>query len=245
MSMAEGLGGFFYVCGLIFSQYWYVILIGAVAAYLIGSINTSIIVTRIVSHKDIRTMGSGNAGFTNVLRSVGKIPAIITFVGDFLKGILSALIACLLIMWFVPNADTFLRSWLVYVMVFFCIVGHTYPIFYGFRGGKGVVTTASFMLVTDWRTLAVALGIFVIVFLMTKTISKCALINAVCFPVSTFLLSCFVDMPQFEPTEAGLYLTIFKTFISLIIAVLVIYRHKDNIRRILNGTEKKITASKS
>lgn len=245
MNMAEGLGGFFYVLGSIFSQYWYVILIGAVAAYLIGSINTSIIVTRIVNHEDIRTMGSGNAGFTNVLRSVGKIPAIITFVGDFLKGVISALIAYLLIALFIPNADLFLRSWLIYIIAFFCIVGHTYPIFYGFRGGKGVVTTASFMLMTDWRTLAVALGIFAVVFLLTKTISKCALVNAACFPISTFLLSYFIDTPNFEPTNAGVYLTIFKTFISLIIAVLVIYRHKDNIKRILNGTEKKITASKS
>lgn len=244
MNMAEGFGGFFYILGSIFSQYWYVILIGAVAAYLIGSINTSIIVTKMVNHKDIRTMGSGNAGFTNVLRSVGKVPAIITFVGDFLKGVISALIAHLLIALFIPNADWFLRSWIVYIITFFCIVGHTYPIFYGFRGGKGVVTTAAFMLMTDWRTLAVALGIFAVVFLLTKTISKCALVNAACFPISTFLFSYFIDTPNYVPTEAGLYLTIFKTFIALITAILVIYRHKDNIKRILNGTEKKITASK-
>lgn len=252
LNMIENMNDFFGVSLWIFTQYWYVILIGAVLAYLIGSVNTSIIVTRIVAHTDIRTMGSGNAGFTNVLRSVGKIPAIITFVGDFLKGVLSVVIAYVLIACFIPSAgmftaeaETFLMNYLVYFISFFCILGHTYPIFYGFKGGKGVVTTASFMLMTDGRILAVALGIFVVVFLLTKTISKCALVNAVCFPISTFLFSYFIDTPQYVPTEAGLYLTILKTFISLVIAVLVIYRHKDNIKRILKGTEKKITASKS
>ncbi len=252
VNMIEALNSFLGINMYIFSSYWYVILIGAVLAYLIGSVNTSIIVTRIVAHKDIRTMGSGNAGFTNVLRTVGKIPAIITFVGDFLKGVISALIAYLLIMLFIPEAgvfspqaNTFLINYLVYLITAFCIVGHTYPIFYGFRGGKGVVTTAAFMLMTDWRTLAVALGIFAVVFLLTKTISKCALVNAACFPISTFMFSYFVDTPQFTSTAGGLYLTILKTSVSLIIAILVIYRHKDNIKRILNGTEKKITSSKS
>lgn len=244
LNATESFMGFFDVSGIIFSQYWYILLIGAVIAYLIGSINTSIIVTRFVSHKDIRTMGSGNAGFTNVLRTVGKAPAIITFVGDFLKGVVSIAIAHLLIALFAKDDGTFLRSYLVYIIGFFCIVGHMYPVFYGFRGGKGVVTTASFMLMTDWRVLVAALCIFAIIFLTTKTISKCALVNAAMFPITTFCFSYLLDTLMFK-IEGGVYLTILKTFLSLIIAVLVIYRHKDNIKRILNGTEKKITSSKS
>lgn len=84
----------------VFGRYGIYILIAAVIAYLIGSINTSIITTRIVAHKDIRTMGSGNAGFTNVLRTVGKGPAIVTFIGDFLKGVVSILIAYLILIGF-------------------------------------------------------------------------------------------------------------------------------------------------
>ena len=160
--------------GEFFSQYWLRIIIAVVAAYLMSSVNTSIIVTKIVMHKDIRTMGSGNAGFTNVLRCVGKVPAIITFVGDFLKGVISVAIAYFL-MWGEP---VLYQNYLMCTAGLFAVVGHTMPIYYKFKGGKGVVTTASVMLMTDWRVLVVALLIFVIVFTATKIISACALVNA-------------------------------------------------------------------
>lgn len=226
----------------VFGGYWVYILIAAVIAYLIGSINTSIITTRIVSHKDIRTMGSGNAGFTNVLRSVGKIPAIVTFIGDFLKGVLSILIAYLLLMGFDGEKINLVRQYAFYIAGLACVLGHMYPIYYGFKGGKGVVTTASVMLMTDWRTLLTALVIFAIVFLSTKIISKCALVNAVIYPISTFCFRYFLDY-KLNPSNSLIFV-FFATFITLIIAVMVIYRHKENIKRILNGTEKKITAKK-
>lgn len=231
--------------GFVFGGYWVYILMAAVIAYLIGSVNTSIITTRIVAHKDIRTMGSGNAGFTNVLRSVGKGPAIVTFVGDFLKGVLSIGIAWLLLM--LCNGDNMelVRRYTFYIAGLACVLGHMYPIYYGFRGGKGVVTTASVMLMTDWRTLVAALVIFGIVFAGTKVISKCALVNAAIYPISTFCFKYFLDyLPYKSVPSASLVFVFFATAITLIVAVLVIYRHKDNIKRIMNGTEKKITAKK-
>lgn len=227
---------------LVFGGYWVYILLAAVIAYLIGSINTSIITTRIVSHKDIRSMGSGNAGFTNVLRTVGKGPAIVTFIGDFLKGVISILIAYFILAGVGGEKISLVRQYAFYIAGLACVLGHMYPIFYGFKGGKGVVTTASVMLMTDWRTLVAALVIFAIVFASTKIISKCALVNAALYPIATFCFRYFLDyMPN--PSNSLMFV-FFSTFITLIIAVLVIYRHKENIKRIINGTEKKITAKK-
>lgn len=228
--------------GLVFGGYWIYILIAAVAAYFIGSINTSIITTKIVSHKDIRAMGSGNAGFTNVLRSVGKGPAIITFVGDFLKGVISILIAYLLLIGCKGEHMSLVRQYAFYIAGLACVLGHMYPIYYGFKGGKGVVTTASVMLMTDWRTLVAALVVFAIIFFSTKVISKCALVNAAVYPITTFCFRYFLDYIP-NPSNS-LVFVFFSTFITLIIAIMVIYRHKDNIKRIMNGTEKKITAKK-
>lgn len=226
----------------VFGRYGIYILIAAAIAYLIGSINTSIITTRIVAHKDIRTMGSGNAGFTNVLRTVGKGPAIVTFIGDFLKGVVSILIAYLILIGFNDEKMNLVRQYAFYISGLACVLGHMYPIFYGFKGGKGVVTTASVMLMTDWRTLVAALVVFAIMFATTKVISKCALVNASVYPITTFCFRYFLDyMPN--PSNS-LVFVFFSTFITLIIAIMVIYRHKDNIKRIINGTEKKITAKK-
>ena len=111
-------------------------------------------------------MGSGNAGFTNVLRTVGKGPAIVTFIGDFLKGVVSILIAYLILIGFNDEKMNLVRQYAFYISGLACVLGHMYPIFYGFKGGKGVVTTASVMLMTDWRTLVAALVVFAIMFIV-------------------------------------------------------------------------------
>ena len=189
----------------VFGRYGIYTLIAAVIAYLIGSINTSIITTRIVAHKDIRTMGSGNAGFTNVLRTVGKGPAIVTFIGDFLKGVVSILIAYLILIGFNDEKMNLVRQYAFYISGLACVLGHMYPIFYGFKGGKGVVTTASVMLMTDWRTLVAALVVFAIMFATTKVISKCALVNASVYPITTFCFRYFLDYMPNPSNSLSLY----------------------------------------
>lgn len=230
------------------SSYWLQTIMAIVAAYLIGSVNTSIIVTKIVMHKDIRTMGSGNAGFTNVLRCVGKVPAIFTFVGDFLKGVISIIIAYLLMLGVTGDKADIFIGYIIYIAGMFAVIGHMFPCYYGFKGGKGVVTAASVMLMTDWRILVVALIIFAIMFFITKTISKCALVNAALFPITTlvFRLLDYYGIATVPSTQQNppLSFVIFATVVTLVIAVLVLVRHKDNIKRILNGTEKKITSKK-
>jgi len=141
---------------------WLQIIAALLAAYLIGSISFSIIITSRVANKDIRTMGSGNAGFTNVLRSIGWGPAIATILLDFAKGLLAVAIGGMLFRTFtvngIPSAE--LVSYGKYIAGFACILGHMYPIYYGFKGGKGVVTSLALMAIADWRVFLVCLATF-------------------------------------------------------------------------------------
>ena len=229
-----------------FSNCWLQIIIAVLASYLISSVNTSIIVTRIVMNKDIRTMGSGNAGFTNVLRCVGKVPAIVTFVGDFLKGVVSCLIAYLMMIGMQGENVELYRAYLIYLAGVFAVLGHSFPLYYKFKGGKSVVTSFSVMLITDWRTLICTLIIFAILFLITRIISFCAVVDFSLFALNTFLWK-MLDYQgvtsSFSPvSNTSLPFVIYATVMSFLIGVFVVVRHKENIKRLLNGTEKKIKA---
>ncbi len=231
-----------------FTKYWLLALISAICAYLVSSVNTSIIVTGIVKHEDIRKLGSGNAGFTNVLRCVGKGPAIITFVGDFLKGVVSILIPYLLTLSFSTEEELQIRALLMYIAGLFAVLGHMFPLYYKFKGGKSVVTTAAVIIMTDWRVLILELLVFAIMFALTKTISKCSLVCAGSYPFlaagvrlldSIGFLS--VLAPPVFPTPMFIVCVFILTFIN---GAAIIIKHKDNIKRILDGTEKKITEKK-
>ena len=233
---------------LFLAENWWRFLLTAIAAYLLGSINTAVIVTKIVTKgkKDIRQMGSGNAGFTNVLRSVGKVPAIFTIVCDALKCVIAVIIG-----WFIFSfvaADTAAVSSDLsyigkYVAGIFCIFGHSYPVYFNFKGGKGVVTAAGLMLSEDWRVFLLILATFLIVFVFTKIISISSITCAVMYAVYTFIITFFCDYRG----GAGYSLSyvIISTAAALIIGVFVIVKHKENIGRLLRGEEKKITAKKS
>lgn len=224
---------------------WWKLAAAAIFAYLLGSISFSIIITKLVTKKeDIRTMGSGNAGFTNVLRSVGKGPAVFTIVFDFLKGVLSVFIGGLIMSTIMvdnqPSAE--LISYGKYLCGICCMAGHIYPVYFGFKGGKGVVTAAALILMVDWRVFLVVISAFLIVFLITKIISISSIISAVVFPAATFGFTFFADYLG----KGGFSVTyvVIDTAFALGIGVFVIAKHKQNIIRLLNGTEKKITAKK-
>ena len=167
-----------------------------IIAYLIGSLNPAIIITRLKTGKDIRTMGSGNAGFTNVLRSVGKGPAIATIVCDYLKGIIGVLIGWWIFSQLTVTNDVAPVEYVIYgryLAGLFVILGHSFPIYYGFRGGKSVVTANALMLVVDWRVFLIVLGTFLIIFFATKLISLGSIICAGLYPVYTLLITYFLD----------------------------------------------------
>ena len=229
---------------------WWQIIVTALVGYLLGSINFAIIITKIVDKKkDIREMGSGNAGFTNVLRSVGKGPAVFTIVFDFLKAIIAVLLGGFLFSTIVSDSSVQLAEFSAYgkyLAGLCCIAGHMFPVYFGFKGGKGVVTTAALIAVADWRIFLVVIAVFAIVFICSKIISLSSLTGAVCYPIVTFLFLYFVDYRPNLSTENAhsLSYVIISTLFTLFIGLCVIIKHKSNIERLLNGTEKKITAKK-
>lgn len=227
---------------------WYRFIGAAVIAYLLGSINFSIIITNFIMKKDdIRTMGSGNAGFTNVLRSVGKGPAIATIALDFLKGVVAVFVGGLIFSSITQNPGQMEEyvSYGKYIAGLFCIAGHMYPVFFGFKGGKGVVTTASLALVVDWRVFLAAMAIFGLLFLITKIISVASLLAAVSYPIFTFCFAFFMDyLPKQKSAYPTFTYVVLATVFSVGVAVFIITKHKSNIVRIFNGTEKKITSKK-
>lgn len=220
-----------------------------VIAYLIGSINPAIVITRIATGKDIRTMGSGNAGFTNVLRSVGKGPAIATIACDYLKGIVAVLIGWLLFSGMTITNDVSPLEYVKYgrYLAGVCvIIGHSFPIFFGFKGGKGVVTANALMLVVDWRVFLMVLASFLIIFFITKIVSLGSIACAALYPVYTLISTYFLDYLPFlgTPNELRFRYVLICTGCALIVGAIIIIMHRENLKRLINGEEKRIKAKK-
>lgn len=218
-----------------------------VIAYLLGSINPAIFITRFKTGQDIRTMGSGNAGFTNVLRSVGKGPAIATIVCDYLKGFIAVLIGWWIFSGLTVTNDVSPTEYVIYgryLAGMFVIIGHSFPIFFGFKGGKGVVTANAMMLVVDWRVFLLILATFLIIFFCTKIISIGSIGGAALYPVYTMLVTYFLDyLPRLNtPDELRFRFVWISTGCALVVALMIIIRHSENIGRLIRGEEKRIKA---
>ncbi len=205
-------------------------IIIAVIAYLIGSINFSIILSKKMAGFDIREKGSGNAGTTNMLRAVGKKAAVITLICDILKGVVSILIAVLAGK-IVKNLDNAL---LVQLAGIFVIIGHTFPIFFKFKGGKGIATSLGVLLMTNWQIGLICLVFALVLIALTRMVSVGSIAAGILFPV----LVAFIDQNYIVPTSNSNWSYL---VFSIIIALLVIFNHRANVQRILNGTENKIS----
>ena len=211
---------------------YYIIM--AIIAYLIGSVNFSILISKKKAGFDIREKGSGNAGTTNMLRSVGKGAALITLILDILKGVVTVLIAIFYSFILYKAFDVNLNSaLLVQIAGIFVILGHTFPIYFGFKGGKGVATTLGILLVTNWHVGLICLVFALVLIVITKMVSVGALGAAILFPVLTI----FSDQISFiKPGNYIIY--------SILIAIIVCFNHRTNIQRLMNGTENKISFKK-
>lgn len=215
----------------------------AVVAYLFGSISSAIIFTKLFSGKDIRELGSGNAGFTNVLRSVGTFPAVLTLLLDFMKGVIAGFVGRFVFS-LVDVSGELSKELVIYggfIGGVFAIIGHMYPIYFKFRGGKGIVTAAALMAVTDWRVFLLSLATFLIVFVFTRIISLSSITAAAMYCVYTFLLSYFFEYKTGVFPLRYVWLT---TALTFLLGMFVIIKHKDNIKRLLKGEEKKLTVKK-
>lgn len=218
----------------------YMLLIAAVS-YLLGSLNFAILVTRAFSKRDIRDVGSGNAGMTNVLRSQGKLPAVLTTLGDVGKSVVAVLFGG----WLIRRAgvmDTASAAQVAtvgrYVAGLFCELGHMFPLYFGFRGGKGVLVTFGMLLVMDWRVALLALAVF----LITVACSRMVSLGSLCAAVSVVVLTGTFDRLVYR-WDWGT--TLFCTGIAAVMATLVFLRHAGNIKRICHHTERKLSFGKS
>lgn len=197
----------------------------SIIAYCIGSISFSVIFSRKFAGFDVRDKGSKNAGTTNVLRTVGKKVAALTLLCDILKGVVAVVIAMIIgKIW-----DDIDITLLKYLAGFFAILGHTFPIFFEFRGGKGVATSLGVLLLLNWKIGLICLIFAIVLIIVTKMVSVGSILAAVLYPILTI----FID-------EFNLGVVI----ISILIALLVIFNHRENIKRIKNGTENKIDLKK-
>ncbi len=205
-------------------QGWLAILfLLAVGAYLIGSINFAMVLSRARYHQDIRDYGSKNAGTTNMMRTYGKKAAALTLLGDILKGVFCCAVGIF-----------FVGVWGGYVAGTACVVGHIFPIWFQFRGGKGVATTAAVVLCLSPLTFLLLFGIFVLLVLTTRYISLGSVVAMLFYPLTLY---------RFFTTGIETSVIVFpsRVWFSFFIAILIIYKHKDNIRRLWEGKENKFS----
>lgn len=221
-----------------FNSHWLQILIIIIISYLIGCLNFSIIISGMLGEKkDIRNMGSGNAGFTNMLRSVGIGPAAVTFIGDFLKGVMAVCLGKFIMQINLDSGDKFtLLQYGACVAGLMCLIGHIYPCFFGFRGGKGVLTTWAITLFIDWRVFLIIITVFLITLICSRIVSLSSIAAATSYPIVTFA-SCYIINYR---NSGDIYYIAFLTSLSLLEALIVVLKHKENILRLMSGTEKKI-----
>ncbi len=211
-----------------------VYIIMAIIAYLIGSVNFSVIISKKVAGFDVREKGSGNAGTTNMLRAVGKKAAAVTLICDVLKGVIAIGIAIIL-----GNiVKDINRELLIQVAGIAVVLGHTFPVFFGFKGGKGVATSLGILLLSNWQIGLICLVFGIVLIILTRMVSLGSCAAAVLFPVLTL----FINDHYTVLTEGKSGSTYF--IYSVILAVIVLYNHRSNIKRILSGTENKISFKK-
>ena len=218
-------------------------LLSILCAYLLGSLNFAIIVSRLFFGKDIRKFGSGNAGMTNILRTFGKPAAAGVLTGDVLKGTCAVLLGKLFFALLAPQTGVLLGA---YLAATGAILGHLFPLYFGFKGGKGVLVSLGMICVLDWRCALILLGVFLIVLLLSRMVSAASIAAAVSYPIVTYLLYSFFTPPAAEDaiTLFGLPLIWFRTLAAALFGVIVIVKHKDNIVRIAKGQEKKFSIKK-
>lgn len=197
-------------------MFWYILI--SIMAYLIGSINLSIILCKKIKGEDIRNFGSGNAGSTNTLRTLGKLPAAATLLFDILKGVIVVLVAQLI------SKTNWIADPRLFIQLagIFVILGHDFPIYYGFKGGKGVATSLGVIMAINPKIGAICFVFGILIIIVTRIVSLASVTVASLYAIAVlFLMSDYF-------------------IFSLIIVAILLFKHRGNIQRLIKGTERKI-----
>lgn len=216
--------------------------ITVVTAYLIGSVNTSIILSRLLSGKDIRRSGSGNAGATNMLRTYGKKMGVLTLVADVLKGVIVVALTRYIVYTVIPGdvfadmsaAEENIYLSIDYIAGLFVVLGHDFPVFFGFKGGKGVAASLGAVIVLDWKIGIIVAVCAVAIMAVTRYVSLGSVIGGAAYVVAEIINMCIM----------GEFVAL-RLICTVIIGGLLIAKHHANIGRLLNGTESKLGQKKA
>lgn len=195
-----------------------------IVGYLLGSLSFSIIFTKIFAKTDVRDHGSGNAGFTNTIRTAGKKVGILVFICDALKAVVAILIAMAVAKWL--PFDNYVQYG-KFAAALGAVLGHNFPLYYGFRGGKGIVVSIAIIYSLNWITGCFTLGAFLVVFAITGIVSLSSLTGAAAVMITTLVM--------YLNGWAGV--EVVQLVLMLVMGVLAFYMHRANIKRLLNGTE--------
>ncbi len=206
----------------------FIYIVVAIIGYCLGSISFSVLISKKMAGFDVREKGSKNAGSTNVLRTVGKRAALLTLICDILKGVIAVLVA----LWLGSIFASSDKALLVQIAGLAAVLGHTFPIFFKLKGGKGVATALGVLLIINWKIGLICLIFALLIMAFTKIVSLGSLAAAMLFPVLTLFIH-------------DNYIAFGSYFIfGVLMALLVIYNHRTNIQRLTKGTENKLSFKK-
>lgn len=205
----------------------------AILSYLLGSLNFGVILSNTVKKEDVRDSGSGNAGTTNMMRTYGKTLGLLTIAGDILKVMVAIWIAFKImdveeLKVTLDNASDYPQVVLKSFAGLFAVLGHIFPCFFKFKGGKGVATSGGMVIMIDWRIALILLVIFALIILITKYVSLGSILMAVFYPV-------FIGI---------FYKDIILVLIATVFTIIVVVAHRENVKRLINHTENKIGQKK-
>ncbi len=219
--------------GLVPAWTMIIFIIGCIAmGYLLGSVNFAVMLSNKKYHDDIRNHGSGNGGTTNMLRTYGRLAALLTFVGDIAKGMVAVVIGSALL------GLTFGG----HMVAFFCMLGHMFPIFYKFKGGKGVATSIGAIFMLSPFVALIMILVFAIIVIGTKFVSLGSIMAALVYPVLLYRVNLIQD-------EAGWFVANnigwgFDIIFSFLMMAMVVFMHRENIGRLIAGKESKVSFGK-
>lgn len=208
------------------------VLAAAAVSYLLGSVSSAIIVSKLMFKEDVRSHGSGNAGLTNMLRTYGKGAAALTLVGDMAKTALAVFFTALIFGFSYKNGIS--MSGYCYLAGLCAVLGHVYPIFYGFKGGKGVLVTASMALILCPAIFGALVLLFAIIVAISGFVSLGSIVVASLFPVCVCLYSYFL----------GGSIPLLTAACTIFLGAFIVWCHRSNIKRLRDGNEKKLSIGK-